>query len=121
MLDKLRVAAHAVIDHDMIVVAHRAWQQHFDLATQRGMDEAVQDRVVGRRVGAQQKLALHAAAGDQVELSRKHLARTHERASFQDPGQVIATRSRVVDGTPVAGGPATMSESRTPPANVHDR
>jgi hypothetical protein len=40
------------------VVAHRARQHHVDLAAQGGMNEAVQERVVGRRVWTQQELAL---------------------------------------------------------------
>jgi hypothetical protein len=57
--------------------------------------------VVGRRVRAQQELALGAAAGDQVELTRKHLAREHALARHQDLGQSIATRSRAVDAASV--------------------
>jgi hypothetical protein len=52
VLDELRVAAGAVVDHGMVVVAHRARQQHVDLAAQRGGDQAVQERVVGHRVRA---------------------------------------------------------------------
>ena len=77
MLDELGVAARAIVDHDMIVVAHRARQEHVDLAAQRGGDQAVQERVVGRRVRSQQELALAATAGDQVELTWKDLAREH--------------------------------------------
>jgi hypothetical protein len=95
-----------------MVVAHRARQQHVDLAAQRGDDQAVEERVVGRRVRAQQELALGAAAGDQVELTRKHLAREHALARYQDLGQPIATRSPAV-GAEIVRVPDSMSEWRT--------
>jgi hypothetical protein len=65
----------------MVVVAHGARQQHMDLAPQRRMDQAVEERVVGRGVRAEQELALRAAASDQVELTRKHLAREHAQVA----------------------------------------
>src|ERR1043165_1123074 len=77
MLEELRVSAFAVVDHRVVVVTHRAGQQDLDLAPQRRCDQAVQERIVGRRVGAKQELALRAATGDQVELPRKDLARKH--------------------------------------------
>jgi hypothetical protein len=60
--DELGVAARAIVDRGMVVVAHRAREQYVDLAAQRGGDQAVPERVGGRRVGAEQELALGAAA-----------------------------------------------------------
>jgi len=46
----------------MVMVTHRARQQHVDLAAQRSSDQAIQERIIGRRVQPQQELALGAAA-----------------------------------------------------------
>jgi hypothetical protein len=77
MLDELRVATGAIIDHRVVVVAHRAWQHHVDLAAQGRVDQAVQERIVGRWVGAQQELPLGAATRDQIELARYDFPREH--------------------------------------------
>jgi hypothetical protein len=95
------------------MIAHRAGQQDVDLAAQRGGDQAVQEGVVGRGVRAEQELALGAAAGDQVELTRKHLPREHAMARNQDLGQSIATRSRAVGAAGVRWS-AIVSGWRTP-------
>src|SRR5262249_52410507 len=60
----------------MVVDAHRARQEDLDLAAQGGGDQAVQERVVDGGVGAEQELALGAAAGDEIELAGKDLARS---------------------------------------------
>ncbi|HEX2691020.1 MAG TPA: hypothetical protein VHN14_30610 [Kofleriaceae bacterium] len=41
MLDELRVATDAIVDHGKVVIAYRARQQYVDLAAQRGVDQAV--------------------------------------------------------------------------------
>jgi hypothetical protein len=90
VLDELRVPAEAVVHHDVVVVAHRARKQHVDLAPQCGMDQAVEECIVGRGIRAEQELALRAPAGDQVELTWKHLAREHARVASKRPAS--ATR-----------------------------
>src|SRR5262245_17823830 len=77
MLDELRVASLAVVDHGMVVVTHRARQEHVDLTAQGGVDQAVEEGVDGGHIGAQQELTLAAAAGDQVALARKDLTGEH--------------------------------------------
>src|SRR6188474_3242636 len=69
MLDELGIPAGPVEDHGVVVVAHRARQDHVDVAAHGGVDEAVEERVVGRVVWPQQELALGAATRDQVELA----------------------------------------------------
>jgi hypothetical protein len=94
------------------VVAHRARQQHVDLAALCGSDQAVQESVVGDRVRTQQELAVAAATGDQVELTRKHLAREHGLAVIKifasgrrrDFAQLMAISVRWLD---------IVSETRT--------
>ena len=83
-----------------------------DLAPQGRMDQAVEECIVGRRVRAEQELALSAAAGDQVELARKHLAREHAPGDQQAACQCSVMRSPAVRGTSVRW-PATASETRT--------
>jgi len=63
VLDELGVAPGAVVDHSMVVIAHRTRQQDVDLGAQRGSDQTVEEGVVGRGVGSEQELALSAAAG----------------------------------------------------------
>jgi len=65
LLDEFRVAAVAIIDDCMIMIAHRAWQQDVDVAPRRRIDEAVDERVVGGWVRAKQELTLRASSGDQ--------------------------------------------------------
>jgi hypothetical protein len=77
MLDELRVTTGAIIDHRVVVVAHRARQHHVDLAAHGRVAQAVQERIVGRWVGAQQELPLGAATRDQVELARQDFTREH--------------------------------------------
>jgi hypothetical protein len=72
----------------MVVIAHCTRQQDVDLGAQRGGDQTVEEGVVGRGVGAEQELALSAAAGDQVELAWKHLSGEHALARNQRSGPV---------------------------------
>ena len=96
MLDELRVATRAIIDHHVIVIAHRARQHDVNLAAQCGVDQAIQERVVGGLVRSQQELALRTTTGDQVELTRKHLTWKHPSGCDQDAGQVVAMGSHMV-------------------------
>jgi hypothetical protein len=86
VLDELWISTEAIIDHRVMVIAHGTWQQHFDLGSQRGLDEAVRERVVRLGIGPQEELALGAAPGDQVEAIREHLPRyRHDRRRNKNP------------------------------------
>jgi hypothetical protein len=87
MLDELRVTARAVVDHSMVVVAHRAREQHGDVAAQRGVDQAVPEGVGSTWRGSM-------------------------RWRYQDLGQSIATRSPAVGAVSVRWS-ASVSETRT--------
>src|SRR4051812_38802416 len=49
--DRRRAAACGVVDHGMVMIAHRARQQDIDLAAQGGRDQTVEKGVVGRGIG----------------------------------------------------------------------
>jgi hypothetical protein len=86
VLDELWISTEAVVDHSVMVIAHGTRQQHFDLGSQRGLDEAVRESVVRLGIGPQEELALGAAPGDQVEAIRVHLPRyRHHRRSNKNP------------------------------------
>src|SRR5678816_780188 len=65
-----------------MVIRESAGQQDRDVAALRGVREAVEEGIVGGRVGAQQELALRAAARDHVEPSGDDLAgQAHDTSS----------------------------------------
>jgi hypothetical protein len=113
MLDELRVATCSVVDHSVVVVAHHAGQEHVDVTPQGGVDQAVQEGIVGRRVGAEQELPLRAPAGDQIELAGQHLTRKHVVASSKDSAKHRRHDPRQLVNTAVRQ-PASVSGYRTP-------
>jgi hypothetical protein len=74
ILDELRAPTIAIEDGRVVMVRLRDRQHDLDPEAGGGNRQAVDERVVGRVVGAQQKLPLRAATGDEVELPRQHFA-----------------------------------------------
>jgi hypothetical protein len=107
---KLRLRTSASIDNHVIVITHRARQHDVDLAAQRGVDQAVQEAIVGRLVRAQQELALRAATRDQVELTRKDLAWKHPSPGIKMLANLVAMD--LIWLAEIAVRPRTASEIR---------
>jgi hypothetical protein len=112
MLHELRVPAVAVVDHRVVVVRHRARQQHVDPVSQRGLDETVRERVICLSVRAQQELPLRAASRDQIELARQNWARQHAGLTIKISASRLRCDLAPLE-SPLAGYRPALSESRT--------
>lgn len=78
-------------------------QQDLDAEPLRRLGQAVDECVVGLLVGAQQKLALRAAAGDHVEPTGNDLTRQgHDTVSARIRRMAIVMRVHNADNRPTA-------------------
>jgi len=114
VLDELGIPPPSIVDHCVIVIRHRARQQHFDLTPLSCLDETVRERVVSLRVRPEQELTLCAASVDHVELIGKHLTRQH---SHRRSNNFATHPQRDLDDLQCGfvRDSASLSETWTPP------
>lgn len=74
VLGELDDRSVSVVEDRVMVVRHHNRENYLDAETPRGVRQAVQERVVGRMVGTQEKLPLRTATSEHVEGAWKYLA-----------------------------------------------
>jgi hypothetical protein len=105
VLDELRVATATVEEHRVVMVGLGHGEEDVDPEALCRLPEAVDERVVGDRIGPEQELTLGAPASEEIELTRKDLAGTrHEIAMEQAPRHERTSANHTLHARNVSAG-----------------